>query len=146
MRKHAGRRYRFPGHWQFMNPIDLLVVDDNAAEALLVLCALEDCPRPIHMHLAKDGSEALRMLSERTFDLVILDLNLPGLSGFDVLKQCDPSREPVVVFSVSSNKADAERAVELGARELVTKPISLEPYKNAVLKMIEKWVLNAPGK
>jgi CheY-like chemotaxis protein len=123
-----------------MNPIELLVVDDNAAETLLLLYALEECKRPVKFHFAKDGTEALRTLSERTFDLVILDLNLPGLSGYDVLEQCDPNRLPVVIFSVSSNPADAERAVELGAREFVHKPVGLETYKAAVLGMIEKWV------
>ena len=124
-----------------MKPIELLVVDDNAAETLLVLYALEDCTRPVKVHFAKDGTEALQMLSERTFDLVILDLNLPGLSGYDVLEQCDPTRMPVVIFSVSSNEADAKRALELGAREFVHKPVGLEVYRLAVLKMIETWVL-----
>jgi len=123
-----------------MNPIDLLVVDDNAAETLLLLYALEGCTRPVKFHFAKDGSEALRALSERTFDLVILDLNLPGLTGYDVLEQCDPSRVPVVVFSVSQNHADAQRALELGARQFVHKPDGLETYKEAVLGMIENWV------
>jgi CheY-like chemotaxis protein len=129
-----------------MNPIELLVVDDNAAETLLLLYALEDCTRPVNFHFAKDGTEALRLLSERTFDLVILDLNLPGLSGYDVLEQCDPSRVPVVVFSVSSNEADAKRALELGAREFVHKPVGLEVYRHAVLKMIERWVLDKGSK
>ena len=125
-----------------MDPIELLVVDDNAAETLLLLYALEDCTRPVNFHFAKDGPEGLSMMSEKKFDLVILDLNLPGLSGYDVLEQCDPSRVPIVVFSVSSNQADADRALELGAREFVHKPSGLEVYKHAVLKMIETWVLN----
>jgi CheY-like chemotaxis protein len=129
-----------------MNPIELLVVDDNAAETLLLLYALEDCTSPVNFHFAKDGTEALQMLSEKTFDLVILDLNLPGLSGYDVLEQCDPSRVPVVVFSVSSNEADAKRALELGAREFVHKPDALEVYRHAVLKMIETWVLDNGSK
>jgi CheY-like chemotaxis protein len=125
-----------------MKPIELLVVDDNAAETLLLLYALEDCPRRVNFHFAKDGVEALDMLGKETFDLVILDLNLPGLSGYDVLEQCDPSRVPVIVFSVSSNEADAKRALELGAREFVHKPNGLEVYRHAVLKMIETWVLD----
>jgi len=123
-----------------MNSLELLVVDDNAAETLLLLYALEEYPRRVKFHFAKDGPEGLQKLNERSFDLVILDLNLPGLSGYDVLEQCDPERIPVVVFSVSSNPADAQRALELGAREFVHKPDSLENYKAAVVGMIEKWV------
>jgi CheY-like chemotaxis protein len=125
-----------------MNPIELLVVDDNAAEAYLVLYALEDSPRPVRLHRAKDAIEGLQMLSERAFDLVILDLNLPGLSGYYLLQQCDPTGVPVVMFSVSSHPADAKRALELGAREFVHKPVGLEAYRHAVLTMLEKWVLN----
>jgi len=123
-----------------MNRIDLLVVDDNAAETLLLMYALEECSRPVKLHFAKDGTEGLKMLGERTFDLVILDLNLPGLSGYDVLEQCDPGRTPVVVFSVSSNPTDAQRALDLGAREFVHKPDDIDSYKEAVLRMIAKWV------
>jgi len=126
-----------------MNPIELLVVDDNAAEAVLLLYALEDCPRPVNFHFAKDGVEGLQMLQERTFDLVILDLNLPGLSGYDVLRHHRPRNVPVVMFSVSSNPEDAKRSLELGACEFVHKPVGLEAYRHAVLTMIEKWV---PGR
>ena len=131
------RRGPFPA----MKRIKLLVVDDNAAEAYLVLYALEDSPKPVKLYRAKDATEGLQLLSERKFDLVILDLNLPGLSGFGFLEQCDPTRVPVVMFSVSSNPADAERALALGAREFVRKPVGLEAYRHAVLTMIEKWVL-----
>jgi len=74
---------------------------------------------------------------------VILDLNLPGLSGYYLLQQCVPTGIPVVMFSVSSREEDAKRALELGAREFVHKPVGLEAYRHAVLTMIEKWVLVA---
>jgi len=124
-----------------MKPIELLVVDDNAAEAYLVLYAVEDSPRPVRLHRAKDAIEGLQMLGETAFDLVILDLNLPGLSGYYLLQQCVPKGVPVVMFSGSSNEEDAKRALELGAREFVRKPVGPEAYRRAVLTMIEKWVL-----
>ena len=129
-----------------MKPIELLVVDDNAAEAYLVLYALEDSPRPVNLHRAKDAIDGLQMLGERAFDLVILDLNLPGLSGHYLLQLCVPTGAPVVVFSGSSIPADAERALALGAREFVRKPIGPEAYRRAVLTMIEKWVLGTGKK
>ena len=129
-----------------MKPIELLVVDDNAAETLLLLNALEDCPAQINVHFAKNGPEGLRMLRKGNFDLVFLDLNLPGLSGYDVLERCDPKRVPIVIFSVSSNDSDAKRALALGAREFVHKPTRLESYKHAVLTTIEKWALGAGRK
>jgi CheY-like chemotaxis protein len=124
-----------------MKPLELLVVDDNAAEAYLILYALEDSPRPAKLHRAKDAIEGLQMLGETAFDLVILDLNLPGLSGYYLLQQCVPKGVPVVMFSGSSNHEDAKRALELGACEFVRKPVGPEAYRHAVLTMIEKWVL-----
>jgi len=130
-----------------MKPIELLVVEDNAAEAYLILYAVEDSPRPVNLHRSKDAIEGLQMLGETTFDLVILDLNLPGpLSGFYLLQQCAPMGPPVVMFSGSSNGDDAKRALELGAREFVRKPVGPEAYRHAVLTMIEKWVLGAGKK
>ena len=82
------------------------------------------------------------MLQARTFDLVILDINLPGLSGYDVLKLYGSTGVPVVMFSASSDPEDAKQSLALGAREFVHKPIGLEAYKQAVLSMIEKWVPN----
>ena len=129
-----------------MKPIELLLVDDNAAEAYLVLYALEDSPRPVSLHRAKDAIEGLQMLGETAFDLVILDLNLPGLSGYYLLQQCVPTGVPVVMFSGPSNEEDAKRALELGAREFVRKPVGPEAYRHAVLTMIEKWVLGTGTK
>ena len=126
-----------------MKPIELLVVDDNAAEAYLILYAVEDSPRPVNFYRAKDAIDGLQMFSETAFDLVILDLNLPGpLSGFYLLQQCVPTTVPVVMFSGSSNEEDAKRALDLGAREFVRKPVGPEAYRRAVLTMIEKWVLS----
>ena len=126
-----------------MKPIELLVVEDNAAEAYLILYAVEDSPRPVNLHRAKDAIDGLQMLGETAFDLVILDLNLPGpLSGFYLLQQCVPTAVPVVMFSGSSNEEDAKRALELGAREFVRKPVGPEAYRRTVLTMIEKWVLS----
>ena len=129
-----------------MKPIELLIVDDNAAEAYLVLYALEDSPRPAKLHRAKDALEGLQMLGETAFDLVILDLNLPGLSGYYLLQQCVPMGRPVVMLSGSSNEEDAKRALELGAREFVRKPVGPEAYRHAVLTMIEKWVISTGKK
>jgi CheY-like chemotaxis protein len=105
-----------------------------------MLYALEHFERRVKFHFAKNGTEALTMLDQQKFDLVILDLNLPGLSGYDVLERCDPTRVPIVVFSISSDSADAERALKLGAREFVHKPAALQLYKDVVLQMIRKWV------
>jgi DNA-binding response OmpR family regulator len=73
-------------------------------------------------------------------DLVILDLNIPKVSGHAVLASYPLEQTPVVVFTASENEADAVRAFSLGAREFVHKPMDLDEYKNAVSDMVQKWV------
>lgn len=81
------------------------------------------------------------MLADPTFQpaLIILDLNIPLISGHVVLERNQRRDIPVVIFSVSSDENEARRALALGAREYVQKPTDLEAYKQAVLRMITKW-------
>lgn len=124
-----------------MNPSEVLLVEDNAGDALLVGQALAEYPTPIHLHIARDGEQALQLLGEPGFqpDLIILDLNIPKMSGHAVLALYPKKKTPVVVFSASENEADVDRAFALGAREFVHKPMDLDDYKTAVSGMVQKW-------
>ena len=122
-------------------PSEVLLVEDNAGDALLIGQAVAECPAPVHLHIARDGEQALQILKDPEFlpDLVILDLNIPKVSGFAVLAAYPMQKIPVVVFSASENETDVSRAFALGAREFVHKPLDLDDYKNAVTGMIQKW-------
>src|SRR5579864_4383437 len=125
---------------------EVLLVEDNAGDALLVSQALADCPTKVHLHIARDGEQALQMLQEPDYepDLIILDLNIPKLSGYAVLASYPATKTtPVVVFSASENESDVDRAFSLGAREFVHKPLDLDEYKSAVSGMVQKWTGNA---
>jgi CheY-like chemotaxis protein len=125
-----------------MSPSEVLLVEDNAGDTLLIGHALVECPTPVKLHVARDGEQALQILKESDFnpDLIILDLNIPKMSGYAVLALRPHKNTPVVVFTASENEADAERALSLGAREFVHKPTDLDDYKDAVSGMVEKWV------
>jgi two-component system, chemotaxis family, response regulator Rcp1 len=124
-----------------MNPSEVLLVEDNAGDALLIGQALAECPRPVHLRIARDGEQALQILEEPGFkpDLIILDLNIPRISGYAVLASCPLRKTPVVVFSASQNEADVGRALSLGAKDFVHKPLDLDDYKTAVTGMVHKW-------
>jgi CheY-like chemotaxis protein len=124
-----------------MNPSEVLLVEDSAGDALLVREALSECPSPVHLRIARDGEQALQILQEPDFapDLIILDLNIPGISGYGVLASYRPQKTSVVVFSASQNKTDVGRALSLGAKDFVRKPLDLGDYKTAVAGMIQKW-------
>lgn len=123
-------------------PSEVLLVEDNAGDALLVGQALAEHPEPVHLNIARDGEQALQILMEPGYepDLVLLDLNIPKLSGYAVLASY-PRRKttPVVVFTASQNGADIDRAYSLGAREFITKPMDLDEYKSAVSGVVQKW-------
>jgi two-component system, chemotaxis family, response regulator Rcp1 len=128
------------------NAPEVLLVEDNAGDALLVGQALADCPIKVHLHIARDGEQALQILRESDYapDLIILDLNIPKLSGYGVLASYSAVKTtPVVVFSASENELDIDRAFSLGAREFVHKPLDLDEYKTAVSGMVQKWTGNA---
>ncbi len=127
-----------------MRPLEVLFIEDNAGDTLLQWLALEDSPVPVKFHLARDGEQALQLLHDGAFDLIVLDLNLPKLSGFEVLEQCQTCAIPIVVFTGGSVMDDERRALELGAREYVRKPVQFEAYKEAVRQIVQRWGQKLP--
>lgn len=125
-----------------MKPIEVLLVDDNAGDILLMRQALAREAYPVAIRVAVDGRQACQMLAGRDFhpDLVILDLDLPKLSGLSVLECTDPY-VPVVVFTSSSNPEDRRAAFELGVVEYVEKPSDLSEYSGAVSRIVQHWAI-----
>ena len=124
-------------------PIQVLFVEDSAGDALLTSQILAELPVPVKLTIARDGLQALGLLGEKSYkpDLIILDLNLPIVSGHVVLERNERKEIPVVVFSVAWNDIDVDRAFALGASEYMQKPMDLNAYKEAVCGMIDKWCL-----
>ena len=123
-----------------MRPVEILLIEDNAGDILLVRQALARELIRTDMHVAVDGEQAIHMLIRRDFepDVVILDLNLPKLSGLSFLKLVHRS-VPIVVFSSSCSDDDIRQSYELGVRDFVTKPSDLESYRQAVSYIVRKW-------
>jgi CheY-like chemotaxis protein len=119
----------------------IFVIEDNAGDVLLIRQILQQQQIPIRIHVARDGSQALFMLAEGRIqpDLILLDLNLPKVSGCWFLERSKP-RVPVVVFSSSSNPADIQGSVELGAKEFVQKPTDLQEYAERVSRIVRDWL------
>ncbi|HTA67049.1 MAG TPA: response regulator [Bryobacteraceae bacterium] len=99
--------------------------------------------RGVRLHIALDGEQALQILEQPYFkpDLIILDLNIPKISGYTVLAMYPPKKDqtPVVGFTASENETDVSRAFSLGAKEFVHKPMELDEYKASVCGMVKKW-------
>jgi len=121
-------------------PLQVLLVEDNTADVLLCHGALQEIPLKVEVAVAHDAEEALALLSDNSFltDLVVLDLNLPKFSGYQVLERYTRKSVPVVVFTSSRSEVDARCALALGASDVVQKPSELRPYRDAVRTIVEK--------
>lgn len=121
--------------------VDVLLIEDSLGEAVFIRDAVNRLPVPVNLHVALDGHQALLMLSNPHFrpDLIILDLNVPKISGTALLERWKGYRTPVVVFSSSMNPAARELCLASGAREFVSKPVELEEFQEAIGRIIEHW-------
>ncbi|MGH9582693.1 MAG: response regulator, partial [Bryobacteraceae bacterium] len=119
----------------------ILLVEDNAADVLLVREALQTCSIAVELTVASDGERALYLLVEKrqAFDLVMLDLNIPKIDGLTVLERFSPKSAPVVLFSSSCMTPDVQRAYRLGADDCVRKPLDLQDFMNEVCRIVEHW-------
>jgi two-component system response regulator len=133
-----------------MRTIEVLLVDDNPADADLTSEMLARKCYPIHIHAVTDGGEAIEFLRREGKyanalcpDFVILDLSLPKKDGRAVLAEvkADPvlRKIPIAIFSTSEAEQDIVRSYELGANCYVRKPGNLRDFSAAVTSMGEFW-------
>jgi DNA-binding NarL/FixJ family response regulator len=112
----------------------ILVVDDHLVVREGIARLLRAAIASLELHTASDAAEALSVYSARPFDVVIVDLNLPGADGFSLLQDlfaCD-DRVRVLVFSMHAHTGYAVRALRLGARGFVSKSAPAEELITAV--------------
>ncbi|MDE1940087.1 MAG: response regulator transcription factor [Alphaproteobacteria bacterium] len=108
------------------SPLRVLVVDDEPAIRRFLKTSLS---APGYQVLeAEDGSAALAMLKREAVDVLVLDLGLPGIDGFDVIRSLRESGSalPIIVLSVRADEAGKVKALDLGADDYVTKPFGID--------------------
>ena len=139
-------------------PVEILLVEDNPGDVRLTREALRRGRVANTLHVVGDGDEALAFLRrEAPFEnaprpgLVLLDLNLPGLDGRDVLAEVksDPElrRVPIIVLTTSSADRDIARSYDLGANCFVSKPVALDDFLDVIRSFEGFWltVVNLPS-
>jgi CheY-like chemotaxis protein len=142
-----------------IQPIEVLLVEDDAGDELMTREAFEDNKIGNTLHVVRDGEAALDFLYRRGAygeaprpDLILLDLNLPKYDGRQVLEQIKGDRElsaiPVVVLTTSSAEEDIIRSYKLHANAYVTKPVDLDQFIRAVRQIDEFFlsVVRLPGR
>jgi CheY-like chemotaxis protein len=121
----------------------VLVVDDEPD--VLLLCRLNLQQRGHELLEAADGSTALEIARDLHPDVIVLDLMLPGISGYEVLEALQRDAEttniPVLVLTAKSLRADRERSHGLGASAFLTKPF----LPNELCEMVDSLVRSRHG-
>ena len=118
----------------------LLVVDDNKVNRLLLMRSLELQGHSVAM--AENGRVALETLRREPFDLLLLDMEMPEMDGFQVLEQLFADRQlrdiPVIVTSSLEGIANVVRCIELGAEDYLGKPVNPVLLKARINASLEK--------
>jgi chemotaxis family two-component system response regulator Rcp1 len=130
-------------------PIQILLVEDNSADADLTRESLQDSTLPIELNVAVSGTEACdyihkrgRFASAATPDLILLDLNLPGLDGRAVLAEIKRDAQlkpvPVCILTSSASENDITQSYSLGANCYVVKPLDFKSFQT-IVRAVEKF-------
>jgi CheY-like chemotaxis protein len=137
------------------NEIEILLVEDNPDDVDMTLRALRKANIVNHIKVVRDGAEALQFIFgegayaahqiENVPKLILLDLKLPKVDGFEVLKRVkeDPRTKliPVVILTSSKEHRDVIEGYQLGVNSYIVKPVSFEGFVDAVGKLGMYWLL-----
>lgn len=136
------------------NPVNILMVDDNLADIELMRDALGEEVELSSFAAARNGDEALRYLRQegayhdaKRPDLILLDINMPGKTGFDVLREIRQDHSlaciPVIILSGSSDDHDVDLSYRLTANAYLTKPVGLEALTRMIHALERFWLESA---
>lgn len=127
-----------------MSPLKVLLIEDSIAEACLLQEIVQELSLGLQItHLTEEG-DYIDKLKSGDYDLVLLDLNLAGFSGFDVLDKIrghpDHDITPVIILSSSRDSDDIYQAYKKHANCYLQKPSSLESLRKLVTSLVDFWV------
>ena len=141
----------------------ILLVEDNHMDVVLTLDAFKEAKLKNKVSVAHDGQEALDYLfgrekyaNRKLFpkpNLILLDLKMPGIDGFEVLRQIKNTeklkRIPVVILTSSKEEGDRAMSYDMGANSYLLKPVAFNGFVDVVKKIDDYWFtlnINAPEK
>ena len=117
-----------------------LIVDDSSAVRAFVRASLEDAGFA-RVQEAETGFEALRLLASNTFDVVIVDVNMPDINGLELLAfmKKSPRQQAArrILISTQVDGPDSKRGLQLGADAFLQKPFEVEQLRSLVRELLE---------
>jgi two-component system response regulator len=128
-------------------PLTIFLAEDNADDVEITRRAFKKCDIASRLIVARDGEEALRLLTDSAktgaADLAILDIKLPRLNGLEVLSRIrkDPALAalPVIMLSASAHEEDIARSYRLGANTYIQKPVAFEVFVETLDTLCHYW-------
>jgi CheY-like chemotaxis protein len=143
-----------------LKPAHILLVEDNRMDVELTLDAFRERRLGNTVHVANNGQEALDYLfGDKAYsnrgkfplpDLILLDLKMPVIDGFEVLRRIKQTsvlkRIPVVILSSSKEEGDRAMTYDIGANSYLVKPVSFDGFLEVVKRVDNYWLsLNVPA-
>ena len=132
-----------------MKAVNILLIEDNEGDILLTTEAFEESKIVNNLKVIKDGKEAIRYFEGLTNNdekpsLVLLDVNLPKVSGHEVLSYIKSNLKyqsiPVIMLTTSSSERDILTAYKNHVNCYITKPIEVSDFMRAILKIEDFWI------
>lgn len=121
-----------------VNSLSVLVVDDVPLNILLIKKMLSQYT--FEIRTANSGQAALDAIAEKKVDLLLLDLMMPGIDGFEVIRRLraaeDTKELPIIILSALNSEQDISKGFQLGANDFLNKPIIMEKLINSVTMQI----------
>ncbi|MFH1867415.1 MAG: response regulator [Candidatus Omnitrophota bacterium] len=124
------------------DPIDILIIEDNETDVKIALRAFKKIKQKSNVYIVNNGEEALNFIHNEgeykdrdkfpTPDIILLDINMPKMDGFQFLqiikKDTEYSNIPVIMLTTSRNEDDIAKSYEYGAASYIQKPVSYENF------------------
>jgi len=127
-----------------MPSITIMIVDDSRIMRNTVKGVFSGVVPACNFVEARDGVEAMALLKAQPIHLILLDWNMPNLSGIDFLKQVRAMEEykelPIIMVTSEAAKFNVIEALKHGATDYITKPIKLDQFKSKLAKLRLFWM------
>lgn len=132
---------------QDISHLRILLADDNKINQMVIKNMLEimGCTQ---IHIASDGLETLELLEKKKYDIILMDIQMPGLDGVETVKRIRKKEEltgehmPIIALTAYALKGDRERFLSAGMDDYIPKPVEQKELKNTLVRVSNKLVNN----